>query len=371
MHKGKTGDGSRWICAETNAIAQVNTYSWHPNTRAPQVYKLYGSDGSGDSFKARPTRPTDPESCGWKLMARVDTRPKAGEPGGQYGVSISDSRGTLGKYRYLLFDCSATETNDAFGNTFYSEVDVIPANFTMPLVAATGPIKPFIIHATDGQCEIDINTSRAPSLADWAEEKLAPVLAEWYPKISAMLPSDGYAPPAKFTVAIRPGQGVAATGGTRVTANSTWLKEIGKQAIGALLHEEVHVVQQYGRARRNNPNATRSPGWLVEGIPDYIRWFKYEPQSHGADLVWMRRQKNFNPKYDGSYRISANFLNWVTEHYDKNIVKKLNAAMREGKYSEGIWEEACGGKTVQELGAEWKESVEKELRVATQPASGW
>jgi hypothetical protein len=364
-------DGGRFTVdlRETNEIAQVNTYSWHPGTRGPQVYQLYASDGAGDNFNARPSRPADPESCGWKLLARVDTRPKNGEPGGQYGVSIADSRGPLGNYRYLLFDCSATESADAFGNTFYSEIDVIPANITTPLVAASGPIKPFVIHSPDGQCEIDIDTSRAPSLTDWAEQKLAPVLAEWYPKISAMLPSEGFAPPAKFTVAIRPGQGVAATGGTRVTANSTWLKaEIGKQAIGALLHEEVHVVQQYGRARRNNPNATRSPGWLVEGIPDYIRWFKYEPQSHGADLVYMRRQKNY--KYDGSYRVSANFLNWVTEHYDKDIVKKLNAAMREGKYSEDIWKEACGGKTVQELGAEWKESIDKELHPATQPASG-
>jgi hypothetical protein len=30
------------------------------------------------------------------------------------------------------------------------------------------------------------------------------------------------------------------------------------------------------------------PGWLVEGIPDYIRWFQYEPQSHGADASLFR-----------------------------------------------------------------------------------
>ncbi len=322
-------DGGRFTVdlRQTNEIAQVNTYSWHANTRAPQVYKLYCSGGSGDNFKARPTRPADPEFCGWKLVAIVDTRPKKGEFGGQYGVSISNTQGSLGKYRYLLFDCSATETNDAFGNTFYSEIAVIAANFTIPLAAATGPVKPLVIHSPDGQCEIDIDTSRAPGLADWAGQKLAPVLAEWYPKISEMLPSEGYTPPKKFTIRIGPGRGVAATSGTRVTANSTWLAgEIGRQGIGALLHEALHVVQQYGRARRNNPDAARPPGWLVEGIPDYIRWFKYEPQSHGADLVWMRRQKNFSPKYDGSYRVSANFLNWVTEHYDRDIVKKLNAA---------------------------------------------
>jgi hypothetical protein len=51
--------------------------------------------------------------------------PQQGEEGGQYGVSIAEPGGSLGKYRYLLFDCYATEMNDDWGNTFYSEVDVV------------------------------------------------------------------------------------------------------------------------------------------------------------------------------------------------------------------------------------------------------
>jgi len=31
---------------------------------------------------------------------------------------------TVKTYRYLLFDCYATENSDDYGNTFYSEVDV-------------------------------------------------------------------------------------------------------------------------------------------------------------------------------------------------------------------------------------------------------
>ena len=34
------------------AIEQVNTYSWHPSTRGPQVYTLYGSDGTGGGFQS-------------------------------------------------------------------------------------------------------------------------------------------------------------------------------------------------------------------------------------------------------------------------------------------------------------------------------
>ena len=107
-------------------IKQVNTYSWHPNTRGPQVYKLYASDGTAKDFDAKPKAGTDPTKVGWKLVATVDTRPKDGEGGGQYGVSIADSKdASIGKYRYLLFDMSRTEADDDFGNTFYSEITVI------------------------------------------------------------------------------------------------------------------------------------------------------------------------------------------------------------------------------------------------------
>lgn len=106
-------------------VKQVNTYSWHPNTRGPQVYKLYAHDGVKD-VDPKKAATGDPAKAGWKLIAVVDTRPKDGtDPGGQYGVSIADTAGPLGKYRYLLLDCSKTESDDEFGNTFYSEIDVI------------------------------------------------------------------------------------------------------------------------------------------------------------------------------------------------------------------------------------------------------
>jgi len=51
----------------------------------------------------------------------VSTLPDGGEMGGQYAASVSD----LGKHRYLLFDIYVTELYDNWGNTFYSEIDVI------------------------------------------------------------------------------------------------------------------------------------------------------------------------------------------------------------------------------------------------------
>ena len=123
--QGSWGGRVRMDFGNVIEIAQVNTYSWHPNTRGPQVYKVYGSDGSAGNFNGAPKANVDPVSCGWKLIANVDTRRMFGDNGGQYAVNLSSPSGSLGKYRYLLFSVFQTEADDEFGNTFYSEIDVI------------------------------------------------------------------------------------------------------------------------------------------------------------------------------------------------------------------------------------------------------
>ena len=128
FNAGTDGGRFRIDLGRAVEIAQVNTYSWHANTRGPQVYNLFASDGNAPNFKDAPDENTDPRDCGWKLITTVDTRPLRGERGGQYGASVSDTSGSLGRYRYLLFDSVPTEYDDPFGNTFYSEVDVVTKN---------------------------------------------------------------------------------------------------------------------------------------------------------------------------------------------------------------------------------------------------
>ena len=107
-------------------IAQINSYSWHQLLRAPQVYRVWASDGSDSKFCAEPKANIVPADCGWKLVATIDTRSDdLDKDGGQFGVSVTDMRGSLGKFRYLLFDLYVTEVADNFGNTFYSEIDVV------------------------------------------------------------------------------------------------------------------------------------------------------------------------------------------------------------------------------------------------------
>ena len=121
-----------------------------------------------------------------------------------------------------------------------------------------------------------IDPANATDLSDWAFETLAPVVQEWYPKLVAALPSDGFVPPKRVTIRIEDElrNGTPAwTIGSRVELNAKWFRNNLKgEAVGAVIHELVHVVQrQYWRARRK-PDAEPMPGWLGRiGLPDPLR----------------------------------------------------------------------------------------------------
>jgi hypothetical protein len=209
---------------------------------------------------------------------------------------------------------------------------------------------------------ISIDTCETPDLTEWSKTVLSPVVREWYSKLVQLLPSDGFEAPTNVTIHFSDTvKGVAETSGARIRCAAAWFRaNLKGEAAGSVVHELVHVVQDYGLGRRNNPQATRSPGWLVEGLADYIRWFLYEPQSHGADIMWMRQRKNLRLRYDAGYRVTANFLDWVIANYDPDLVKSLNAAMREGKYREDLWKERTDH-SLHDLAAEWKHGVEEQL----------
>lgn len=109
-------------------VTQVNTYSWHTDTRAHQAYELFASDGTSVGFDS-----TDPSSPGWTSLAFVRTHPLG--LGGQHGSSIRDTTGVLGNFRYLMWSGIGTDTGV---DTFYGEFDVIPEPTTAALVCLGG-----------------------------------------------------------------------------------------------------------------------------------------------------------------------------------------------------------------------------------------
>ena len=325
---------------QASEIRQVNTYSWHRDLRGPQVYRLWAADGQGKDFTDKPGPRVDLRKAGWTFLASVDTRPARGLGGGQYGASVSDpAAGKLGTYRYLLLEVYLT-TEHRFGNTFFSEIDVIDGKEHAP---ASAP-------ATQPAYEIVFDASETPDLKDWGETRLKPICEKWYPMIVQMLPSEGFTAPRRLTVLFKKGMGgVAFTAGRNIVCAEPWFKQnLDGEAAGAVVHELVHVVQQYRRVRGGQQN----PGWLVEGVADYIRWFLYEPA---------KLRPRVNPdraKYTDSYRTTGAFINYLVESVDKDIVTKLNTAMRQGKYTPELWK-TCTGKTVDELWADYVQTLKK------------
>jgi len=100
-----------------------------------------------------------------------------------------------------------------------------------------------------------------------------------YPLIIKTLKLEDKPKPAKnVRIVVTYGYGgVAATSGTpqgpRIEVSARYALA-HPDDVGLIVHEMVHVVQNY-----KHYNDTEAPGWLVEGIADYVRWFFYEPLS--------------------------------------------------------------------------------------------
>lgn len=187
--------------------------------------------------------------------------------------------------------------------------------------------------------EFAVDVTDAPEMKEWAE-KAARICEQQYTMINEELKAKGYQPPRRVRMRLKKMNGVAYTSGGHITGSVAYFKRHSDD-FGAMVHETVHVVQNY-RVRGN-------PGWLVEGIADYIRFFKYEPGKLGR----------INPdraRYDGSYRVTAAFLAYLTEKYDKDIVRKLNQMMREGEYKKEVFAQWTG-KTLEQLGDEWRATL--------------
>jgi len=185
--------------------------------------------------------------------------------------------------------------------------------------------------------EFVVDVRDAPQMKEWAN-KAARICQRQYTMINEELKSDGFRPRRVVRMTLKKDyRGVAAAGGGRITGSVKWFTERPGD-FGAMVHETVHIVQDY--------RVPGNPGWLVEGIADYIRFFKYEPGKLGPIDVPRAH-------YNGSYRVTAAFLAYLTAKYDKQIVNKLNKMMREGEYKEEVFK-ALTGKTIQQLDKEWR-----------------
>jgi basic secretory peptidase family protein/F5/8 type C domain-containing protein len=292
-----------------------------------------GNPGKDDHFTLRFDEPVKV-----KKATVITGRPKGGD---ELTTGVLESSEDGERFVELSLFKDGTASGPLPGKT--RAIRIKPGELKHPLVVreikveADPPIATFRYPV-----EFTVNVTDAPEMKEWAD-KTARVCERQYAMINDQLKSDGYKPPTQVTMTLKKDyRGVAATGGSRITGSVKYFHD-HPDDIGAMVHETVHIVQHY-RARNN-------PGWLVEGIADYVRFFKYEPGKIGV----------INPdraRYDGAYRQTAAFLNYVNEKYDKDLVRKLNAAMRQGEYKEDLWKELTK-KTAKELDEEWRGTLKK------------
>jgi len=137
--------------------------------------------------------------------------------------------------------------------------------------------------------------------------------------------------PKRVTFIIDPAyKGVAATGGGVVRYNPVWMKD-HPEDLDVVTHEVMHLVQSYGRST--------NPGWLTEGIADYVR-YKYGVNNKAGK--WSLPDYKVTQSYTNSYRVTARFLVWLEQKADKKIVDKLDNACRLHIYIPEIWKQITG-----------------------------
>jgi hypothetical protein len=187
--------------------------------------------------------------------------------------------------------------------------------------------------------KVTVDTSKAPECAAFAEKSKA-LVEEWYPKINEILfDKDHPLPASEITLIFEPMKGVANTRKNVMHISAEWVTKQAPNDYGMVAHELTHVVQDY---------RGKGAGWLTEGIADYIRDRYYEPgvRHHQIDPD--------KSSYRQAYGTAATFLIWLEEQKDKDIVRKLNIASHDGKYSSDLFKEYCGA----DLDSLWKEFAE-------------
>ncbi|WP_422927635.1 SCO family protein [Singulisphaera sp. PoT] len=223
-------------------------------------------------------------------------------------------------------------------------------NLSLAVVAALALVRGWSTRADEPKPEpkvaIEIDTTEVPDLKAWGEE--AKTLGEeWYPKIVKDLKTDGYTAPSKIKIVFKNMEGVAGTSGDMIEVSAKWVRE-HPDDFGMVIHELTHVAQSYPKYR---------PSWVVEGIADYVRYYRYEPKSPRRDFDPQRSS------YRNGYQPAAAFLVWLDETKHKGIIAELNQALRDGTCTEKTIEDLAG-KPVNQL---WKEFLEakktKEVKV--------
>ncbi|WP_320687273.1 sigma-70 family RNA polymerase sigma factor [Gemmata algarum] len=190
--------------------------------------------------------------------------------------------------------------------------------------------------------EFAVDASHALEMTEWAA-RAARVCERAYPMVCDELAADGFRPPHRVPLLVRrDARALSAASAGRVIVSAGYF-EANPGDVGALIHSTSLVVQDY-RARA-------VPTWLVQGIADYVRFFKFEPgvlAPLDPDIA----------RHDGDSQQTAAFLAYLVATYDPALVRRLNAALRDGHYTDAMWAELTG-KPLSELSDDWRGTLRR------------
>jgi hypothetical protein len=212
---------------------------------------------------------------------------------------------------------------------------------------------------------------------------------EWYPKINEILSGPGSPLPySEVRIVFEPkdlaprqfakgakGSHVASARLNVISLPSNWpiaSREAEFRII--VIHELTHVAQDYALHLRCDgiralpcffqtrlPELHRAPGWLSDGIADYIAYTHFvklnEPRLkldrhgflHGYSedrpfLYGLERAKiRIGEKgYRIAYGVASAFLLWLEQKKDREVIRALNRSLRARRYSDRLFHERCG-----------------------------
>lgn len=194
--------------------------------------------------------------------------------------------------------------------------------------------------SANAKCDVVLDTSQINAVTAFAKKAQA-VADEWYSRAIKILGADESKAPKRITIVMDLNMdGVAATAGDEIRVSARYVQQ-HPDDVGLVVHELTHAVQSYPKY---------DPVWLIEGIADYVRFYNYEPVS---------QRPHPNPekaKYTDSYRTTAAFLDFAAGKYDRNLIKKLDRALKDGTYTPDLFKQATG-KDLDQLNTEWLASL--------------